>query len=446
MNTADEHKLPQNNTIKVYSKPDDNIYKLNDMGVETMIQAGSVVAGGDVYGAPSSIDNAIVLFDGNSGKVIKQNTDLKYQDGFLIAPDIETMYTFSLNDELKKIQNFQTSSTDLTTINGLLRVYNVAVDRISNMVENVFIDFTTENIELNAKEVLVNGENVITSNLQSDINLGDYDINLPLGVQTLKGINATQILQNEAINDTANRVQNITGVMPDNTIFTGHVETTSLKTSTIQSGEFVRNAGLSGEFLKADGSIDINSYALNSSLATTNNNITATNTNVTNLTTSLSTTNSNVTGLTTNLATTNTNVSDLTTSLNTTNTNVSGLTTGLATTNTNLATTNTNVSGLTTSINTTNTNVSGLTTGLATTNTNLATTNTNVSGLTTSINTTNSNVSSLTTNLATTNTNVTTLQNKTQNMYPIDADFTGITGYLKVPVVNCDSMFFTDCR
>ena len=141
--------------------------------------------------------------------------------------------------------------------------------------------------------------------------MGDYDINLPLG-QSLKGINAIQISQNDTINDSANRVQNITGVMPDNTIFTGHVEATSLKTSTIQSGEFVRNAGLSGEFLKADGSVDINSYAFNSSLTTTNNNVTAINTNVNNLTTSLSTTNSNVSGLTTNLATTNTNVSGLT--------------------------------------------------------------------------------------------------------------------------------------
>ena len=67
LNTADEHKLPQHESLKIYSKPDNNIYKLDDMGVETLIQAGSVVAGGDVYGAPSSIDNAIVLFDGNSG-------------------------------------------------------------------------------------------------------------------------------------------------------------------------------------------------------------------------------------------------------------------------------------------------------------------------------------------------------------------------------------------
>ena len=42
LNTADEHKLPQHESLKIYSKPDNNIYKLDDMGVETMIQAGSL--------------------------------------------------------------------------------------------------------------------------------------------------------------------------------------------------------------------------------------------------------------------------------------------------------------------------------------------------------------------------------------------------------------------
>ena len=69
INSNNEHELP-NNMIKLYSKDNNNLYTLNDAGVESVIGSGGS-AGGDVYGPSSSIDNSVAFFDGTSGKLIQ---------------------------------------------------------------------------------------------------------------------------------------------------------------------------------------------------------------------------------------------------------------------------------------------------------------------------------------------------------------------------------------
>ena len=129
INSNNAHELPPNNTIKLYSKDTNNLYTLNDAGVESVIGSGGI-SGGDVYGPSSSIDNSVVFFDGTSGKLIQENVDVKYQPGFLIVPDIETSYTFSLNDEFKKIENISSGGIDITNINGKIKTTEIEVMNI----------------------------------------------------------------------------------------------------------------------------------------------------------------------------------------------------------------------------------------------------------------------------------------------------------------------------
>ena len=71
INGNELHKIPIDNTIKIYSKNDSNIYKLDDNGIETALGSGGGVGGGDVYGPNSCVDNSVVFFD-DFGKIHKR--------------------------------------------------------------------------------------------------------------------------------------------------------------------------------------------------------------------------------------------------------------------------------------------------------------------------------------------------------------------------------------
>jgi len=162
INSNDTRTTPNLNTLKLYSKNDSNIYKLDDDGKESII-ASSGVIGGNVYGPADSIDNGIVLFDGVSGKTIKQNVGIKYQDGFgLITPDIETSYTFSLNDELKKVQNIDSATPNITNINGLIKVPELAVNKIYDINQNIILELDTTTFNVGSTEFNFNGVQVAT--------------------------------------------------------------------------------------------------------------------------------------------------------------------------------------------------------------------------------------------------------------------------------------------
>ena len=160
INGNELHKIPIDNTIKIYSKNNSNIYKLDDTGLETILGSGSSIGGGDVYGPNSSVDNAVAFFDGTSGKFIKENTGIKYQTGFLITPDIETSYTFSLNGELDKIKHISSDSVQ-TTIESNLLTNSFKCDDILNKQGSTRIELTDTDINISATELTFNGYNVI---------------------------------------------------------------------------------------------------------------------------------------------------------------------------------------------------------------------------------------------------------------------------------------------
>jgi hypothetical protein len=168
INSNNEHELPPNNMIKLYSKDNNNLYTLNDAGVESVIGSGGS-AGGDVYGPPSSIDNSVAFFDGTSGKLIQQNVDVKYQPGFLIVPDIETNTTFSVNGELNKINNFTASQTYVTNIAGMVNTSSLSTNLLYNVPQSTFIELDTTDININATNLTFNGLDIVTETFNKPI-------------------------------------------------------------------------------------------------------------------------------------------------------------------------------------------------------------------------------------------------------------------------------------
>ena len=154
INNNKQRIKPANNNIKIYSKEDSKIYKLDSLGRETSF--------GNVVGPSDSTVDSVCFFDGTSGTSIKQNTDVKYQTGFLSVPDIKTSLTTSLNDELKKIDNFATSTIDITNINGLVRVPEIALEKVYSTLQSSHIGLDETAVNVNTFEFLYNGVRVAT--------------------------------------------------------------------------------------------------------------------------------------------------------------------------------------------------------------------------------------------------------------------------------------------
>ncbi len=51
---------------------------MDDQGNETILAGGGSGGGGDVLGPSSSVDNSLALFNGTSGKSIRQNMNLDF--------------------------------------------------------------------------------------------------------------------------------------------------------------------------------------------------------------------------------------------------------------------------------------------------------------------------------------------------------------------------------
>ena len=168
INSNNAHELPPNNTIKLYSKDNNNLYTLNDAGVESVIGSGGI-SGGDVYGPSSSIDNSVVFFDGTSGKLIQENVDVKYQPGFLIVPDIETSTTFSVNGELNKINNFTESQPYVTNITGIVNTSSLSTNVLYNVPKSTFIELDITDINIYSTNLTFNGLDVVTETFHKPI-------------------------------------------------------------------------------------------------------------------------------------------------------------------------------------------------------------------------------------------------------------------------------------
>ena len=83
---------PAANTVVQYAKSDGKLYSKNDAGVETALGGGSGGSGGsgDVVGPASSVADRIAVFDGATGKLLKDGGSTI---AALSAPKIVTTIT-----------------------------------------------------------------------------------------------------------------------------------------------------------------------------------------------------------------------------------------------------------------------------------------------------------------------------------------------------------------
>jgi len=86
-------------------------------------------------------------------------------NGTLQATDFETQNFFSVDDELKKIENVvsATQSPDITNISGLVNVDEIAVDRVYNASKSIWIDMTSTDVDVSASYLKLNGNDVLTT-------------------------------------------------------------------------------------------------------------------------------------------------------------------------------------------------------------------------------------------------------------------------------------------
>jgi hypothetical protein len=78
------------------------------------------------------------------------------------ATDFETDDYFSVNDELQKIDNFTASTATDTNITGIVKVPEVATDRVYDSTQATFIELNGTSIDVNANDLRLNTSSVIT--------------------------------------------------------------------------------------------------------------------------------------------------------------------------------------------------------------------------------------------------------------------------------------------
>lgn len=132
---------PDAGTVKVYAKTDGAVYAMDDTGAETPLGGGipdapsdgstygrkdgawAVVAGGggsgDVVGPAGAVDNRIAVFDGTTGKLIKDGgvTVAELVTQARVSPEnvkTGTSYTLVLSDAFKLVAMNNSSPNTLT--------------------------------------------------------------------------------------------------------------------------------------------------------------------------------------------------------------------------------------------------------------------------------------------------------------------------------------------
>lgn len=114
-------------------------------------------------------------------------------NGTLQATDFETSNYFSVNDELKKIDNITSSSQapDITNMTGILKVPDIGVDRIYNTGQSVFIDLTTTDVDINATNLKFNGNDLLTSPYVGEIEATSFKKTSGTNIQYLMADGST---------------------------------------------------------------------------------------------------------------------------------------------------------------------------------------------------------------------------------------------------------------
>jgi len=115
--------MPDTGTVWVYAKADGLVYAMDDTGAETRLSGGDGGGTGDVVGPSSATTNRVAVFDGNTGKLIKDG-GLSVADLYFDTVGTGTIIsgTVTLNCNGGRVRNFTVSMT----ANATLAVSNLA--------------------------------------------------------------------------------------------------------------------------------------------------------------------------------------------------------------------------------------------------------------------------------------------------------------------------------
>jgi hypothetical protein len=112
--------LPPTGQVSIYAKTDKMLYFQDDTSAETKI------TGGNVAGPGSAIDNSVCVFDGTSGKLIKDGGDAIPPTGFgdVVGPgssvnNRSASFSGTTGKLIKQSTAILDSSANLTGLNGL---------------------------------------------------------------------------------------------------------------------------------------------------------------------------------------------------------------------------------------------------------------------------------------------------------------------------------------
>ena len=120
--------------------------------------------------------------------------------GTLIATDFETTDYFSVNDELSKIENI-TSSTQaptITNITGLIKVDEIAVDKIYSPTQSIWIDLDSTDVNINATHLKFNANPVVSTPYNGVLEASSFIKTGSTANQVLLGDGSTTNINNVA--------------------------------------------------------------------------------------------------------------------------------------------------------------------------------------------------------------------------------------------------------
>ena len=137
--------------------------------------------------------------------------------------DLNQFVSSSINSfiNLDSVTQNITATSQETVITNTLSVDTVKTDTISDSGNNVFIQMDSTDINLQATNVLVNGENVVTESnavanpLTSNLSIGSFDV---VGVgfgglNTLNGISLQLNILEPIVNSNQNKTSNMINVV-----------------------------------------------------------------------------------------------------------------------------------------------------------------------------------------------------------------------------------------
>jgi len=105
-------------------------------------------------------------------------------NGTLSVIDLETKRTFSLNDELQKIDNFENSARDKTNVTGSIECDEINITKITDKVtQSVSINLDDSDINLISQNLTFNGSDVVTSLTVQPLEEKTAFIQLPLSIE-----------------------------------------------------------------------------------------------------------------------------------------------------------------------------------------------------------------------------------------------------------------------